>query len=31
MISSAGLQHYSNAINKVHTTNEVKEVEFLLE
>ncbi|CAD8101320.1 unnamed protein product [Paramecium sonneborni] len=27
MISSAGLQHYSIAINKIHTTDEKKEVE----
>ncbi|CAD8186756.1 unnamed protein product [Paramecium octaurelia] len=30
VISTAGLQHYSLAINKVHTTNEIKEIEFQL-
>ncbi|CAD8083926.1 unnamed protein product [Paramecium primaurelia] len=30
VISSAGLQNYSFAINKVHITNEIKEIEYLL-
>lgn len=30
MISSAGLQHYSVSIHKIHTTNEIKEIESLL-